>query len=547
VETTTSEGGPASTPPPEGRLAAGITLGGRITISGLVRMVPYGEIYRAVDQQKNNRVCAVRLIRPDLVQARGVDRLRRAIEPATKLDQKNIVHVAGLAVDGPNTFLVTDLVDGMTLRQLMASRGRPFTMQGAYNVVAHLANALATCHPTFFHGGISPSTVLVSKAGRVRICDFGIARVLPTTSDPSDRACIAPEMSSNPDSRADIYSLGALLFELLTGRARGPHLKVATLAPGVPPEVDALIARCTVPVPSERYSDPLEVKAELAKILDSMSSSAVSGKPVRALDETTEKWIVSKKNVDFGPYNFTKIREMIAADEIEPGHILVDNETGDRQDVNENPILHPLLTHAAQAREDRRRANVEQAVVSADKKAGAALYLIIGGGAIALAVGAYFVIKLVQGGPKKKQTAEVALLEETDLKNLKVATVKHVEPKRRAPSSGGHQQAAPGFDDSQNFDLAGADENVGDERLDDDQINEVISANGQSLGRCLLSNGSHHADIEFIIAGSGKVTQVRVNGQTSGGLASCLRDRMMALQFPKFNGARTRAEFDMGL
>ena len=84
-------------------------------------------------------------------------------------------------------------------------------------------------------------------------------------------------------------------------------------------------------------------------------------------------------------------------------------------------------------------------------------------------------------------------------------------------------------------------------RLDDSVLNSVIQRNGAGLGQCLLKTGSRSASIVFIVRGNGRVSDVMVNGQTGGELAGCIRARMQAMQFPSFNGPRTKGSFTMSL
>jgi len=124
----------------------------------------------------------------------------------------------------------------------------------------------------------------------------------------------------------------------------------------------------------------------------------------------------------------------------------------------------------------------------------------------------------------------------------------------RASSTGpsvprGGPSKGDAWDDSTSFDMGG--ENVGDERLDDSQINAVLGRGAAPLAGCLRAEsergGAKKADIEFIVLGSGKVSQTRVNGETGSALASCVRSAMAGLAFPSFNGPRTKASFSMSL
>ena len=165
-------------------------------------------------------------------------------------------------------------------------------------------------------------------------------------------------------------------------------------------------------------------------------------------------------------------------------------------------------------------------------------------------------VRSSQGAGPRKEAAQVAM---ADVGGLKVGSARSAddrEAQRRArgpraarPSSSAPSGKQDAFDEALSFDMQG--EEVGDERLSDDQINGVLTRNVGALGRCLQAEagrgGSRQADIDFIVLGTGKVSQVRVNGETSTPLAACVRSSMQALQFPSFNGPRTKASFPMSL
>ena len=89
------------------------------------------------------------------------------------------------------------------------------------------------------------------------------------------------------------------------------------------------------------------------------------------------------------------------------------------------------------------------------------------------------------------------------------------------------------------------DEDGGSGRLSDGDVNPVIAKHGGALGGCLTKTGTHNANIEFHVKPTGKVYQVRVNGQTGSEVSNCVRGVMFRMQFPTFNGVRSKHYFDM--
>jgi len=266
------------------------------------------------------------------------------------------------------------------------------------------------------------------------------------------------------------------------------------------------------------------------------------------VDENEEKWLINKGKLDFGPFSLAQIKEQIVRDEILPEHIIIDNESGRRERVEDNPLLHDFVHAAAQRRDEKRRAHAEHHVVKAEKRKGFALYAVIALGVVAIGLGGFYGVRKLRAADKKK-VADVSSLEAAE---LPVSIAFKPQPPRKTGGGGKRGGARPGggakggYDDSLDLGDASEGDDEGGERLDNSQLNAVIGRYSGKLGGCLAATGEPSASVEFIVAGaSGKVTGVRVNGKTDGGLANCIRGRMQAMQFPTFNGPRTKGTFDM--
>ena len=231
-------------------------------------------------------------------------------------------------------------------------------------------------------------------------------------------------------------------------------------------------------------------------------------------------------------------------------------EAGARAEVEAHPLLRDLVLAAAHLRDDRARAHNEHTVVTQEKRKGMALYGFLALGVAALGVGGWFLFGVLKVGQKASAGQHTELIASSDIGGIKVGKVKSVndrEAQRRHRSQKGRSPApragGDNFEQALSFDMA--DDNVGDERLDDSQINSVLSSHGGSLARCLRDEsgrgGARQAEIDFIVLGSGKVSAVRVNGESGSSLSQCVRVALASMPFPSFNGPRTRASFSMGL
>lgn len=266
------------------RLANGVRLNDRYEIEELLGRTPYGESYRARDLASGQLV-AIKALTPALIaDGATMERLTREVQLAAQLDHKNIAATYGLfgAQVGadPVAYLACEFVDGQTLRDMLDKKrasGRAFSLKGAYNVIAHLCNALVYAHGVTVHGALTPDSVMVNSAGRVKLTDFGLARTLKPFDNfraqvaAGTMAALAPEMMANPDAadaRADLYSVGVILFELLTGRTPADSFeRPSVAAPGVPPAVDPVVELCLKPSPEERYADAQALKESLQQAL----------------------------------------------------------------------------------------------------------------------------------------------------------------------------------------------------------------------------------------------------------------------------------------
>ncbi|NVB80450.1 MAG: protein kinase [Kofleriaceae bacterium] len=506
-------------------------------------------------------------------------------------EHKHLVRTLAAGLTGDILWIATEEVDGSLVRDMLLKKKQAGSSglgaRGTGNLITGVTAALADV----VHGALASESVVVNRQGRIRVTDLALgpgtlaamkAGIIPMQS------CIAPEVqaSGEPTSVGDVYSVGALLYESLVGSALergGP--RPSEVVSGMNAQIDELVARAchrdadkrfgrvdvlgevvgealgkggameTSAVPKLEHAPELgsQVQSLATELSASTSNPAVSGNLVvdralqAALADSTEKWLISKGRLDYGPFSLADVVAQIEKGEIVAGNIIMDKDTGARSDVGGHPLLGPMVDAAKARLDDQRRAQAEVRVQSAEKKRGAMLYAVIGLGALGAAAGVYFIIQSVRSDDKAKEVNAVAKLEGADLK-VSVSLPKVPPAKKRSGGSRGTAGAggAGRYDDNLALDLS--DDSDETETLGMDKVFAVYSSYGGQLGSCLGANGVRSANIGMIIDGpSGRVKGVKVNGQSSGGLHGCIWRVMTKMQFPKINGPRTRAEFDIGV
>ncbi|MFF4960750.1 protein kinase domain-containing protein [Streptomyces sp. NPDC001222] len=270
-------------------------LGGRYELIERLGQGGMGTVHRGVDQRLR-RTVAVKLLSPALAhdpQSRA--RFRREAHAAAALNHPAVatIHDVGEEPDpdGPRPYLVMEYVQGTTLAE--ALRDGPLPVAEAINAACAVLDALGHSHERgIVHRDIKPSNIMLAGPDSVKVLDFGIAkafteaatRITGSGAAIGTPAYLSPEQinGAEVDHRADLYAMGCLLYELLTGRPpfRGAspftvmhqHLSaepepVSRLRPQIPPAVEAVIQRALRKAPEERFADAGQMRAALADAL----------------------------------------------------------------------------------------------------------------------------------------------------------------------------------------------------------------------------------------------------------------------------------------
>jgi serine/threonine protein kinase/tetratricopeptide (TPR) repeat protein len=264
------------------------------------------EVYAAYDPRLKRDV-AIKVVHEEFNDdPQRLQRLEREARAAAALNHPNILAVHDIGTHEGLPYIVMERVRGETLARRL-KRERP-PLAWTLDVGVQIADALAAVHASaIVHRDLKPGNVMLTEQGRVKVLDFGLAKVTPSdltaTQPPSSNitrpgqvvgtpAYMAPEqLAGKGDYRADIYSLGVILFELVTGRtpfqghdfftvARNmmsrPAPLLADLAPTVPAELSELVARCLATEPSARPASAAAVKSELERIRGTLGATPLA-------------------------------------------------------------------------------------------------------------------------------------------------------------------------------------------------------------------------------------------------------------------------------
>ena len=620
-------------------LAPGTLVGSRFEVKQQLGQGGLGKLYLARDQKTDKEV-ALRLLAPDICEDKGVlQNIKEQVSLASALKQMNIIKSYGMAMEDDQAYIVSELITGKSLRELLNKRREsqePFSLKGAYNVVAHLCNALEHAHETMFHGLVGAGSIRINKVGRIKLGEFGLLLALEPGSDSvtrlEDQYFLAPEMEADPafaDHRADIYSLGVLLYELITLQAPiTPDSVPSEVQEGIPEEVDLVIARCLQSIPGERYENVSQLKAafyaaitpgEGAGAPEAEADAILSGGPetssqaepeskpgesspqeapppasanpfamapstdksaapptsgpvpaptqqqidldamlAEAVPDDREIWLVQKDRMDFGPFKLMSLKQAIYKNEFDPDSMLTNRETGERMSIRNHPVIKDfaVAVHKHYQQKIEQEADVQR--WEKEKSRRTVLFYVVAFAIVVLGVGGVITAYLMTKDPVKVERIVYRdrklniekLLSRIDV-TWKKEPADQAKKRKRRRRKKAHAKAGTKAGEDVMY-LGDATKAGGDALLSQMVVERVMKQNMKKLVGCVYAElrrnpSTKSVDIDFSVKGSGDVSYVKVNGQTSGPLFNCTRGRMLRIKFPKYDGTLTRASFSMSL
>ncbi len=275
-------------------LLVGTTVGQRYLVLSKVARGGMSTVYLATDLRLDRNV-ALKVLHPHLATDNSfLDRLGREAKAAARLSHPHVVAIFDTGNDGPLAYLVMEYIPGHTLRDVLNERGAlPPRLALAY--LDAVVEGLGAAHAAgLVHRDVKPENVLIADDGRIKVGDFGLARAVTTTTNTGmligTVGYLSPELvdGAPADARSDIYSIGIMLFELLTGhqpfrgelpvRVAMQHLTTpvpapSTELPGLSEDLDELVRCCTEKDPESRPADGFALLEDLRHIRTTLSDA----------------------------------------------------------------------------------------------------------------------------------------------------------------------------------------------------------------------------------------------------------------------------------
>ncbi len=286
--------------------APGSLVSGRYEVLEEVGAGGMGRVYRVLDREIGEEV-ALKTLRPETAaEPRTVERFQSELKLARRISHRNVCRVYHLGEDAGTLYILMEYVRGRDLREILRREGK-MPADRAVGLAREICEGLAEAHALgVVHRDLKPGNVVIDEQGRPRIMDFGIARapgdpgLTETGALVGTPDYISPEQAEGreADARSDLYALGAMLFEMVTGRTvfegRTPvsvALKHKTepppdpriLDPGIPGELGAIILKCLAKDPADRYADARALADALASLESGRGTGNARRRPSASL------------------------------------------------------------------------------------------------------------------------------------------------------------------------------------------------------------------------------------------------------------------------
>jgi serine/threonine-protein kinase len=330
---------------------AGLFIGERYEIITHIGSGGTADVYKAKDHRLN-RFVAIKILKQSFTgDPKIIAKFQQEAQSCAGLTHPNIVSIYDVGSDGDLNYIVMELIEGITLKKFIERKGR-LEIKEAVGIAIQIAQGLDAAHANHVvHRDIKPQNIIISREGKVKVTDFGIARAtFGTSSNTINQAPVgsvhylSPEQARGgfSDEKSDIYSLGVTIYEMLSGRVpysgennvsiallhiQGDPTPLHNLNPNVTPALEKIVAKCMQKKPERRYFSASELIRDLkAAITDpsgdfvKINAPKVNDSPTISITEEEIKSIKAQAQTDLS--------------DDEPEHDIDDSEDDDLDPVN---------------------------------------------------------------------------------------------------------------------------------------------------------------------------------------------------------------------
>lgn len=342
-------------------IKTGTILGDRYEILEKIGTGGMAEVFKGKDH-KLNRYVAVKVLKEEFRDNDGfVKKFKEEAQAAAGLAHPNIVNVYDVGDENGIYYIVMELVEGITLKNYIERKGR-LTIKEATSIAIQVSAGLEVAHNNHIvHRDIKPQNIIISREGKVKVTDFGIAKA--TTSQTTTSSAMGSVHYASPeqarggyvDHRSDIYSLGIVMYEMVTGRVPFDGETAVTVAvkhlqeqmvppskycPEIPYSLEQIIKKCTEKSPDRRYQDIGDLMADLKQSLVDPDGDFVQ---MVDLDEQAKTVIMTKGTT-------SKVKESrrvnLSKDEDEDDEEEDEDSEDDEDDEELSPTVERAMTIA---------------------------------------------------------------------------------------------------------------------------------------------------------------------------------------------------------
>ena len=309
----------------------GVMISGRYEIMGRIGTGGMADVYKSIDRTLNRYVAVKVLKREFREDETFVKKFRTEAQAAAGLTHPNIVNVYDVGEDRGLYYIVMELVEGITLKDYIQKKGR-LTPKEVISIGVQVCSAMEMAHShNIIHRDIKPQNIMISKEGKIKVTDFGIAKATSSntisTNVMGSVHYTSPEQARGgySDAKSDIYSLGITMYEMITGELPFDgdstvsialkHLQEditepSQLVKNIPDSLEQIILKCTQKSPARRYANTVQLEKDLRRSLAEPDGDFVVIAPFNASETkmvTAEELAMIQQaagDEDYGDYSY---------------------------------------------------------------------------------------------------------------------------------------------------------------------------------------------------------------------------------------------------